>query len=227
MRLTNALLALVLICSVAAITPGCTVTKKVRSTLAANEILVQAGAAEDKGDYEKAYELWTEFVDRRPHEAFGEFRLGRVELILGKYTDAANHLRIAHDLKPGNVEYIETLAEALARSGQHAELLSLLRSTVNEGEEGSGYLRLAKYAAQSGMMDEARESLLTAVALHGGTSPVPHLAMADFAREIGDLETEIRSLRYALWFDPADAVILARIRQLGVIPGPSLALDPR
>ncbi|MCA9304315.1 MAG: hypothetical protein KC996_09350 [Phycisphaerales bacterium] len=220
-------LALTMLLAALIIAPGCSTARKVKTTLAANEALVAAGAAEDAGDLEKAYELWGDYVEMRPHEANGEYRLGRIENALGKHRDAANHLRIAHDLKPGNIDYIEELAVALINSDQQDELLSLLHATANEGEEGSGYLRLARYAAQAGMMDEAHEALMTAVALHGTTSPAPHLAMADFARETGDSEGEVLALRHALWFDPADTGILARIRELGVIPGPSLALDPR
>lgn len=220
-------LALTLLLAALILAPGCSTARKVKTTLASNEALVAAGAAEDAGDLEKAYGLWTEYVELRPHEANGEYRLGRIENKLGKHRDAANHLRIAHDLKPGNVVYIEELAIALAQSGQQDELLSLLHATVNEGENGSGYIRLAHHAAKAGMMDEAREALMTAVALNGGTSPAPHIAMADFARETGDTEAEVLALRHALWFDRADAGILARIRELGVVPGPSLALDPR
>lgn len=221
------LLLIVMLLATPLIAPGCSTARKVKTTLAANEALVAAGAAEDEGDLQKAYEYWTQYVEMRPHEANGEYRLGRVENMLGKHRDAANHLRIAHDLKPGNVTYIEELALALTESGQREELLSLLHATVNEGADGSGYIRLARYASRAGMMDEAREALMTAVALNGGTSPTPHIAMADFARETGDTEAEVLALRHALWFDPADATILARIRELGVIPGPSLALDPR
>jgi tetratricopeptide (TPR) repeat protein len=227
MRIHNLSILLAVALSFSAFMPGCSTSKKVRSTLATNQVLVQAGAAEDDGDYEKAYQLWTDFVERRPHEAFGEYRLGRIENRLGKHSDAVRHLSIAHDLKPGNIEYIEELAVAYSASGQQDELLSMLNATVDEGEDGSGYLRLAHHAAKVGMMDEAHEALIAAVTIHGAVSAKPHLALADFARDIGDAEVEITALRHALWFDPSDSTILDRIRELGLIPGPSIALDPR
>ncbi|MBL4591489.1 MAG: hypothetical protein JKY96_05965 [Phycisphaerales bacterium] len=227
MRLIITCTFLTLLLGYGLLVPGCGAPRKIKTTLASNEVLVQAGAAEDAGETQKAYELWTRYVELRPHEAKGEYRLGRIENQLGKYADASNHLRIAHDLKPGNIIYIEELASALANGGQHSELISMLNASASEGPDGSGYLRLARYAAQAGMMDEAREALLGAIAVNGRTSPTSHLAMADFARDIGDVDNEVLSLRHVLWFDPANAVILERIRSLGVIPGPSLAIDPR
>ncbi len=222
----SAILLSLVLCSTL-IASGCSAPRKIKTTLDSNKALVMAGAAEDAGDLQKAYEMWTKYVELRPHEAKGEYRLGRIENRLGKYNDASNHLRIAHDLKPGNVVYIKELARALMNAGKRAELMSLLSATVNEGPVGSGQLRLAHYAAMAGMMDEAREALISAIQATGDTSPTAHLAMADFAREIGDTDSEILSLRHALWFDPADQALLSRIRALGIIPGPSIALDPR
>jgi hypothetical protein len=76
------------------------------------------------------------------------------------------------------------------------------------------------------MLDEAREAYDLAIVRGRGTSAVPYLEMADFASTIGDTDLEIRNLRYALWFDRADESVMARLSALGMIPGPSLALQP-
>lgn len=205
---------------------GCSTTRKVKNTLSLNNLHIQAAIAEDEGDDQLAYELWSEYVERRPQSALAEYRLGKVETRLGQYEQAIGHLRVAYDLQPGNIEYLEALADALVLSNRIDTLMSLLRQTVNEGETGSGYLRLSKYAQQVGQMDEAREALLLAIAQSKGTSAEPYLNMADFARSIQDTKTEIEYLRYALWFDRSDPTVLARLNDLGLIPGPSLALRP-
>lgn len=222
MRLVKIALCVSLVVLVA----GCSPVNKVRRTLALNDLHIQAAIAEDNGDDQRAYELWSEYVDRRPHSDLAEFRLGRVEMRLGRYTDAVSHLRIAHDLKPGNIEYIETLAEAMVLAGQTESLMGLLRATVNEGENGSGYLRLARYAREAGLMDEAHEALRLAIVQGRGESPEPYLAMADFARATGDTEAEIENLRYVLWFDGENEAVRTRFESLGIIPGPSLAQEP-
>ncbi len=228
-RLTIAPLTVLLVslagCSLVAL-PACSTAKKVKRTLALNDLHIQAAVAEDNGDDQRAYELWSEYVDRRPQSDLAEYRLGKVEARLGRYSDAVSHLRVAHDLKPGNIEYLETLADVLVTTGDREALMSLLRDSVEEGEDGSGYLRLARYAQRAGMLDEAREAIQLAIVRARGQSPTPYLAMADLARAIGDRELEMQHLRYALWFDPADQEILARFAQFDIVPGPSLAQEP-
>lgn len=217
---------LVLITGVTIGMGACTPTNKVKRTLALNDLHIRAAVAEDKGDWDQAYELWSEYVDRRPQSALAEYRLGLVERRLGLNEQAVSHLRIAHDLQPGNVEYLEALADALVAVNDRDQLMTLLRQTAEEGPDGTGYLRIARFAQQAGMMDEAREALSLAIVESRGESPVPYLAMADFASTIGDADLEVRSLRQALWFDRTDEQINARLVALGMIPGPSLAIRP-
>jgi tetratricopeptide (TPR) repeat protein len=205
---------------------GCSSVTKVKDTLALNDLHIQAAIAEDKGDDARALELWSEYVDRRPQSALAEYRLGRVETRLGMTQQAIGHLRIAHDLKPGNIEYIEALSEALIQANRADALMKLLEESINEGEPGSGQLRLARYAQRVGLMDEAREALLLAIAEQGKLTPAPYLAMADFMNTIGDQDGEVRYLRQALWFDASDPTILGRLESMGMIPGPSLAIEP-
>ncbi len=205
---------------------GCTSVDKVKRTLSLNDLHIQAAVAEEEGNDARAYALWSEYVDIRPQSALAEYRLGMVETRLGKYDQAAGHLRIAHDLKPGNVEYLEGLADALVQGNRTDALMKLLSETMREGEDGSGYLRLARYAQQVGQMDEAREALLLAISQGQGRNADPYIAMADFAGTLEDQQLEIEYLRYALWFDRSDAVILHRLESFGMITGPSLAVQP-
>ena len=226
MQLRTATRAGLIVVSSLIVLSGCTSVNKVKRTLALNDLHIQAAVAEDQGDDQKAYDLWTEYVDRRPNSRLAEYRLGLVETRLGLYDQAAGHLRIAHDLEPGNLEYIEALADALAMGNHPESLMKLLRESADEGPAGSGYLRLAKYAQRIGQMDEAQEAIQAAMIHWRGQSPEPYIAMADFAHTIGDQQLEITSLRQALWFDPADQTVLARLSALGLIPGPSLAIEP-
>lgn len=205
---------------------GCTPAKKVKNTLALNDLHINAAVAEDRGDWEKAYELWSEYVDRRPQSALAEYRLGQVEMRLGLYNQAVTHLRVAHDLEPGNIEYLEALADALVVTDQSEQLMTLLRQTAEEGPDGSGYLRTAQYAQEAGLMDEARDALSLAIVSARGESAEPYLAMAAFAKSIGDADNEVHNLRQALWFDRTNTAVNARLSELGMIPGPSLALEP-
>jgi len=205
---------------------GCSTVHKVKRTLALNDLHIQAAMAEENGDDAKAYELWTNYVERRPQSALAEYRLGVVETRMGKLNEAIGHLRVAHDLKPGEIMYLEALAGTLAQADRVGSLMKLLNETVDEGEMGSGQLRLARYARRVGLMDEAKNALEQAIIAFQGTSSAPYLEMAEFANSIGDRDLEVLNLRYALSFDASDEAVLSRLGAMGMIPGPSLALIP-
>lgn len=205
---------------------ACQPADKVRQTLALNELQNHAGAAESRGDDATAIELWTEYVERRPHEAMARHRLGLVLLRNGDPAGASEHLWVAHDLKPGRIDYLDALAESLHQSGQRETLFQLLRDSVEEGGLAEGHMRIARYSMRAGLIDEAEESLRIAAALEGDRSDKPHRMLAALAQQTGDDEAEIDAWRTVLWFNPGDAEANQRLRDLGVIPGPSLARPP-
>ncbi len=104
--------------------------------------------------------------------------------------------------------------------------MSLMRETSSEGEPGSGHLRLARYAQRVGQLDEAQQSIRSAMILLRAESVEPYMAMADLAQHIGDSDLEEKSLRQALWFDPGSDQLHSRFLALGITPGPSLAIHP-
>lgn len=205
---------------------ACSAPEKVRRTFALSELSGQARAAAKNGDDERAYELWTEYVDRRPQAHYAQHELGLVETRLGLMDQAITHLTIAHDLRPGDVSYLEALADALLKAGDIESMMSHLRESVEEGGEVAGYLRIARYATRAQLMDDAKLALRHAVALGGLDSAEPHLALADFAHTVGNTKLEQAALARALWFDPASNELDARFLAIGITPGPSLAKDP-
>lgn len=206
---------------------GCQSTRKVQNTLALGEIQNQAGFAEQKGDDAKAIELWTEYVERRPQQASAQYRLGRLLLRNGQPEAATDHLWVAHDLKPGNLEYLDLLAESMHQAGERDNMFQLLRDTIEEGGLAAGHLRLAKFSLRAGLIDEAEESIRIAAAVDGTESDRAYRALAALARQTGDAEAEIEAWRTVLWFDPTDTEANQRLFDLGEVPGPSLAIPPR
>lgn len=205
---------------------GCSTTEAVREKLSLSQISGQAHAAKRKGDLDRAYELWSEYVDRRPQAHYAEYELGLVELDLGLHQDAIRHLTIAHDLRPGNTDYIEALAQAYVDADQPGQMLALLQKTQHEGGHIQGLLRLADYAQRAGFMDDARTALKKAARLDNGDSIEPHIAIANFARRTNNRRLEIAALSRALAFDPSSDAYNARFLELRVTPGPSLAVSP-
>ena len=212
--------------SAATVLGSCGPTQNIRSKLALNELSFRARTAVSNGEDQRALVLWQEYVERRPHSDFAEFNLGMTETRLGMYGQAIGHLTTAHDLRPGNIEYIEGLAEAFILADRAEDMMSLMRGTAGEGELGSGQLRLAGYAQRVGMLDDAQQAIGSAMMLIGEESDEPYMAMADLARLIGDAALEEKSLRQALWFNPGSDTLDSRFLALGITPGPSLAIHP-
>ncbi len=219
---TIVFLAIFFVLSVA----SCGTARKVKRTFALNELSVQARMAAQRGDDERSLELWQEYVERRPHAHFAQFNLGQTESRLGMYGQAIGHLTAAHDLRPGNIEYIEALADTYILADKVENMMSLMANTVFEGEPGEGHLRMARYAQQVGLLDEAKAAIRSAIVYFDGESAEPYMAMADFAQMIGDADLEERSLRQALSFDETSDELDQRFLALGITPGPSLAIVP-
>ena len=144
----------------------------------------------------------------------------------GRSDEALQNFRLACELEPENATYVEGLSQALFEAGEYADVYELLRWRTEQPGLSSDYIRLGRFAAKMGDVDEARTALRTAARLVGGRTVEPHLALADFYRSIGDSEMELVRLKMALYVDLANEQVNSRVRELGLIPGPTLAEVP-
>jgi predicted Zn-dependent protease len=182
--------------------------------------------AYDKGDFNTANKEYGEYLDRKPGEARVQLRMAETLLELGRPHDAVEYATVAHDLRPGEDPFVETLARALFESGQHERLYTHLRGLTQDRGTVRDYLRLGEYTARLGDADGAEHALLMAAKVDAGQTVEPQLALADFYASINDTTSAKRRLRMALYLEPANLAIHNRLRALGEIPGPSLALTP-
>jgi Tfp pilus assembly protein PilF len=74
--------------------------------------------------------------------------------------------------------------------------------------------------------DSAQVAIRTAIELDDGRSVEPYLVAADLAERLGDLDLAVRRLRQAYGIDSRNDRVRERLRDLGEIPGPTLALPP-
>jgi len=179
-----------------------------------------------RGDFGAAFVDYKEYADRDPSNALVRWNLGRSLLKLGRADEAAENLHVAVDLDPFREEYRQTLAEALVRAGRADELYALLRPRARESGRWQDYLELGTFAQRLGDADEARQALLMAAKLDHGQHVEPQLALAEFYDSAGDREQAMERYRMVLYLDPDNAAADQALRQMGKIPGPSLALEP-
>ena len=177
-------------------------------------------------NYEGAAEMYERAVESQPGKWEAHYKLGLAQLELGNYSDARRNLELAYSRRPGRDDIADALAESLYRLGQEDRLYTFLQDRARSTGEARDYLVLAEYAEELDDPDMARRSINTAIELDEGRSVEPYLFAADLAERLGDLDEAIRRLRQALSIDVRDERVRQRLRDLGEIPGPSIALPP-
>ena len=177
-------------------------------------------------EWEAARTDYKEYVDRKPGEAEIQMRLARCLVELGQPDAAVPHAAVAFDARPNHAESLETYCLALADSKRTDELFRLLNSNCESRGKVSDYDRLARFLLRVGDPDSAERNFKMAAKVDGGRTIEPQLALADFYKSLGDKANEKKRLRMALYLDRTNQAIYDRLRGLGEIPGPSLALVP-
>ena len=179
-----------------------------------------------RGDYARAAQEYQEIAARHPGDWEAQYKLGLSLLETGDLRDARRALEIAHDRKPDNPDVVDALAEAMYRQGDEAQLFAFLRDRAQSTQTVRAYLRLGKYAAEMNDPDSAQVAVRTAIELDNGRTVEPYLVASEFAQARGQVDEAVRRLRQAYGINPDDERVLTRLRELGEIPGPTLALPP-
>lgn len=220
MRTQGAVIILVLTLATAAGLSGC-------GQRPLSMVRADANSHYFNGRFEQALPYNREFVDRKPSDAQGQYELGRTLMALNRHGEARQHLTVAYDLEPRNETYVEALAESMLNAGDAEALYAFLRRRVSESGRVEDHLRLGRFAHRLGNADEAHRAFLNAAEVDGGRTVGPQRTLAEFYRAIGDQEREVERLRMVLFFEPDNPQASVRLRELGHVPGPSLALPPR
>jgi tetratricopeptide (TPR) repeat protein len=216
MRTTGRLFSLLLLAAIA----GCQTSRPIE------DVMADGVAAYDREDYTTARSDFTEYTERRSVDHRGQYQLGRTLLVQGEPKLAAEHLRLAYDLEPQEDGYLDTLAEALYQASDLDELFRLLKANTDDPGYAADYVRLGTYAARIGDADQAEPALITAVKIDQGQSAAPLIALAEFYRSVADTPNEKKALVRAYHIDPLNEDVTTRLRELGVTPGPTLAIEP-
>jgi len=178
------------------------------------------------GDYETARGAYQEIITRQPSGADDHYQLGRTLMALGRNREAREQFDVAVSIAPRERAYWLALLDSVYQAGEYDELLDMVRARIRDRGDWRDAVVLGEYLDKGGLKDEAEEAFAQAVELGNGTSAGPYIAQAKFYRSIGDKARELKALRYALSFDLENPEVNARIRELGQVPGPSLAIVP-
>ncbi len=183
--------------------------------------------AYQQGRYVAAADALSEAAEQSPTSWRAQYMLGLTRLKQNKYYDARVALDRAWVLHPETPEsryIVDALAETLlAQNDEEALYAALDRATRMYGS-GYDYLRKAVYLQHVGDMDNAALAFEKAGKLTPADDNRAFVQAADFYREMGDREREIVALRRAYQIDPEDLEVANRLRQHGIVPGPTVGL---
>ncbi len=180
----------------------------------------------DNDEYAAAAREYEEIIGRYPGDWQAQYKLGLCKLALDEPVEARRALEIAYTNNPRNADVLDALAEAMFRQGEPARLYELLRQRAESEQTVRSWLRLARYASELGDPDSAQAAYETAIMLDEGRSTEPYIQAAAFAEAIGDMDEALRRLRQAYGINPRDPRVTQRLRDLGEVPGPTIALPP-
>lgn len=176
--------------------------------------------------YAEAAEQYRQIADRYPGDWEAQYKLGLSLLEIGELVEARNALEVAHTRQPDNIDVIDALAEVMYRQRDDAYLFAFLRRQAEKTQSARAYLRLAEYSRALGDPDSAVVAVDTAIEIDDGRTVEPYIAAAELAMELQDDQLALRRLRQAYGIDPRNEKVNELIRELGEVPGPTLALPP-
>lgn len=219
---------------------GCT------SGIAADRARYEGYQALKEGDLRTARLRLRDSAHMDPTNIRSQYYLARTALAQGDPLAAQRHLETIYafysaypessiylqprlpDLRvpwPSYDQIINALALAYYRADQQEQLIKFLRQVIEErGGKAKDYIRLARYLEKTGDHDGALVTYRKAVALAPPGDPDPYLALANFYESVGKREKALTQLRKAFAVAPDNPKIRARLRDYGVIPGPTAAL---
>lgn len=197
-----------------------------RNTRTTADVRAAGNRAYAQGDYATALAEYRLLTEEHPFSPRAKFDVGRTLLAMGNAREAAAELEIAYRVDPTVPELLETMTDAFVAANRHDDLFAILQSRARQSGDIADWTRLGVAMQRVGSMDEADAAFRTAARIDGGKSAEPQLRLAQFYQAIGDEEREMQRLRAVMYIDPANESARQRLRELGITPGPTLAIQP-
>jgi tetratricopeptide (TPR) repeat protein len=237
------LLGLLCLISAALASTGCV------QELPNDALRVKAYDAYRAGDVELARQRFEDCVAKDATDVKSHYYLGR--LALDKLDNASGyarrHLEIANTINnsktvrrtvaetgsaatavpyPTTAEIADALAEALYRQNNPPQLFGFLQEQVDTHGTVHDYLRQAHYLRLLGDPDGARTAIIKAIKNREPKDPLPYIELGDLYAEVGNKAEAITAYRKAFYIYPTEPGLGTKLRALGVVPGPTVGLQP-
>ena len=196
-----------------------------------NAVLRQRGlVALQQGDQATACDHFAVAVRQDPTDWKAQYNLGKLLLARGRALDGQLALDKARSLRPDHPEtaqIIDSLAEALFQQGRRDSLRALLDEAVKTFGTSDDFLRQGEYLTRIGEVDGAKRAYLKAARFADADDPEPYTRLAGFYEHIGDHTKAVGAWQRAYFLAPDNAEVAAKLRQYGIVPGPTVGAPPR
>ncbi|MEM9082324.1 MAG: tetratricopeptide repeat protein [Planctomycetota bacterium] len=169
---------------------------------------------------------YAEILERRPERWDARYQLADIYLRTDRPAEALEQLDIVYTFAPADKDVLDRLADAAIATGKIDTVLHKLRSAARAHNRWEDWLRLGRILRESGDLDAARPALVAAAVLDNGEHLRPQLELARLHAQAGDTQAALERYRMALYLDPNSAESRSAIREAGMIPGPTIAIQP-
>lgn len=194
------------------------------------ELRHRGSIAYNRGNYVESRDRYAQAVDQRPQDFEAQIGLGRAYLALERPRHAQHALEKARVLvedKPEVREQVlDLLAEALYRQERHDRLHAFLADAADQYGTVRDFLRQGEYLEKLGDVDGAEAAYRKAGYFAPWGEVEPYLAQASFYDSINDEPNAVQALRHAYYVDRTNREVAERLRDHGVVPGPTVAERP-
>ncbi len=208
---------------------ACSVSDVRKQTRAQNQRELGV-AAYNVGNYAQARLHLEAAIEAKPGDFRQNYWLGMVELAQGNPLAAQRQFEYAWTVRQDDPEWtpkiLDGLAESLLQQGRTDALHTFLADTASRYGTTDAYLREADYLVKTGDPDGAQIAFQKAARVSGRDDPAVYLAIAEFYESVNDVPNAVTALRYAYYLDPGNEKVAAMFRQFGIVPGPTLRLEP-
>ena len=190
----------------------------------------QAKKSYEAGDYAAAAERYYAVTDYAEHDWEAHYYLGLCYLELGEPIKAQTSLEQALAVKENSKLWappiLDALAEAYFQQERYEAMYAFLREAIDTYGTWQDFARQARYMAKAGDNDGAALAYYKACTFSNRTSAAIYVEAADFYVAIADYKTAVKYLKWAYFLDDQYPQIGERLERLGVVPGPTLRVQP-
>ncbi len=178
-----------------------------------------------QGRYQAALSKFHAALQYNQSEPRGNYYAGAADFMLGRYEQAVYHYKLAWQVDPnyGNVK--SAMAEALIKEGKSNEALNFLEHDAALTGRVTGRLRVARFYARLGDLDDARVNYMKA-AVMARQNPAVLVQVGKFFDRLGQKTQAARYYEQAYRDDPSYPGLVPMMLHDGVTISDALLSPP-